>query len=166
MNFSGMFEEYFHALVYFARRFGLEMEECESIIQDTFVALWENKDNFSDGFSVRSYLYTTVRGKALNSIRHRKVETLYAEKHLSAGETESDCMGAIIEEETRRLLFNAIRRLPEQVRKIILLNLEGKTNQEIADLLKISIDAVKFHKKNAYRILRKELREYFYFIFV
>lgn len=166
LDFPKTFDEYFHALVLFAKRFGLDIEECESIVQDSFVALWENKREFSDNFAVRSYLYATVRGKALNNLRHKKVETEYAAGNFSGEKSEEDCVGAIIEEETQRLLFQAIHRLPEQIQEILFLNLEGKTNQEIADLLRLSIDTIKFHKKNAYKILRKELQKYFYLIFI
>lgn len=165
LNFSKTFDEYFHTLVVFAKRFGLDIEECESIVQDSFIALWKNKTNFSDDLSVRVYLYTTVHGKVLNSFRRKRLEMAYSES-LPAEDIEKGCMEVIIEEETQRLLYNAIHRLPEHVREIILLNLDGKTNQEIADILKISVDTVKFHKKNAYKILRQELGKYFYLIFL
>ena len=164
LNFPKTFDEYFHTLVVFAKRFGLDVEECESIVQDSFIALWKNRENFHDGLSVRVYLYTTVHGKVLNTLRRKKLEVVYSES-LSEGEIEKGCMEIIIEEETRRLLYNAIHRLPEQVRQIILLNLDGKTNVEIAELLKMSVNTVKFHKKNAYKLLRKELGKYFYLIF-
>lgn len=162
LDFKKTFDKYFHTLVLFARRFRLEEADCESIVQDSFVALWEHRNEFSDFLSVRAYLYTTVRGKALNILRRHKTETEYLSVQLLGDHSEKGCMEAVIEEETRRLLFNAIYDLPEQARKILLLNLEGKNNQEIAELLHITVDTIKFHKKNAYKILRSRLKEHFY----
>lgn len=165
LDFRKTFDEYYHTLVLFARRFRLCEEECESIVQDSFVALWENREDFPDYLSVRAYLYTTVRGKALNILRHQKIKTDYLSVYGPDDALEESQMKAVIEEETQRLLFSAIHALPEQARKIILLNLEGKTNQEIAQVLHLSVDTIKFHKKNAYKILREELQDHFYYLF-
>ncbi len=47
-----------------------------------------------------------------------------------------------------------------------LLNLEGMDNQEIADELQVSLNTVKFHKKNAYKLLRDKLKDQFYLLFL
>ena len=75
-------------------------------------------------------------------------------------------MRSVIEEETRRLIFTAIDSLPEHCRKVCLLNLEGMDNQEIADELQVSLNTVKFHKKNAYKLLRDKLKDQFYLLFL
>lgn len=164
LNFKKTFDLYFRSLVMFARQFRICEEECESIVQDSFVALWEKRNDFPDYFAVRAYLYTTVKGKALNILHHRKTEANYVSQRLQTEENEINFMKSVIQEETQRLLFTAIESLPEQPRKILLLNLEGKSNPEIAELLNMSVDNVKFHKKSAYKILREQLKEQFYLI--
>ena len=42
--------------------------------------------------------------------------------------------------------------------EVILLSLEGKKNQEIAQLLNLSVLTVKTHKKNAFRYLKNRLQ--------
>ena len=64
-------------------------------------------------------------------------------------------------QETFRLLYSAIDNLPEQTRKVILLGMDGNSNQKVGELLGISINTVKTLKKNGYAALQKMLsKEY------
>ena len=63
----------------------------------------------------------------------------------------------VIRQETIRIIYQSINTLSPKVREIILLNLKGKNNQEIAEKLGISVNTVKFLKKSAYEKLRKIL---------
>lgn len=166
LDFKHVFNQYFNSLVLFADRYLKEREECESLVQDSFLALWENRLEFPDEISIKAYLYTTVRNKALNVLKHRKVKQEYMNDILQEEDSELYYMKSVIEEETRRLIFSAIDSLPEHARKVCLLNLEGLDNQEIADELKISLNTVKFHKKNAYQLLRDKLKDKFYLLFL
>ena len=166
LDFKSVFNQYFNTLVLFAGRYLGEREECESLVQDTFLALWENRREFPDEVSVKAYLYTTVRNKALNVLKHRKVEREYVNDMLREEDTELYYMKSVIEEETRRLIFTAIDSLPEHSRKVCLLYMEGMDNQEIADELQVSLNTVKFHKKNAYKLLRDKLKDQFYLLFL
>ena len=60
-------------------------------------------------------------------------------------------------QETLRVLYNAIDKLPPQTKEIILIGLDGKDNNEIAATLNISVNTVKTLKKNAYKTLRELL---------
>lgn len=166
LDFKHVFNQYFNSPVLFADRYLKEREECESLVQDTFLALWENKSEFPDEISVKAYLYTTVRNKAFNVLKHRKVEREYVHDVLQEEDSELYYMKSVIEEESRRLIFSAIDSLPEHARKVCLLHLEGMDNQEIADELKISLNTVKFHKKNAYQLLRDKLKDKFYLLYL
>lgn len=67
--------------------------------------------------------------------------------------------------ETIRILYAAIDRLPPQSQKIILLNLQGKNNNEVAEELNISVNTVKSLKKSAYMTLRKYVgKEYLWLL--
>lgn len=159
LNFKTVFDTYFKALVLFAERYLWCQEESESVVQDTFMALLEKQRQFENALAVRAWLYTTVKNKALNVLKRRQ---LFNEYTAGREEEEEYFMETLIEEETRRLLFAAIDALPKQCRKICLLNLEGLDNLEIAEMLHISPNTVKFHKKNAYKFLRERLKDYFY----
>lgn len=71
---------------------------------------------------------------------------------------------AVVEEETCRILTDAIDKLPDQMRAIMRLAMEGKKNGEIAEYLNVSVETVHTLKKIAYKKLRIYLKDYYYFL--
>ena len=59
-------------------------------------------------------------------------------------------------EEIYRQLYLAIDRLPKKCREIFLMYMDGKKNEEIAQILSISIETVKTQKKRAMRFLKDD----------
>ena len=74
-------------------------------------------------------------------------------------ESEEFYFDRILEEEVYQHLMNAISDLPEQCRKVFLLVLENKSNQEIANMLSVGIETVKSHKKAGKKILYERLKD-------
>ena len=132
----------------------------------------------------RNYCFTLINGTRLDFKQvfdqYFNSLVLFADRYLGEREESESLvheilqdedaelyyMRSVIEEETRRLIFTAIDSLPEHCRKVCLLNLEGMDNQEIADELQVSLNTVKFHKKNAYKLLRDKLKDQFYLLFL
>ena len=73
---------------------------------------------------------------------------------------------SVQKEEIYRELYIAIDRLPEREREVLLLALEGKSNQEIAEQLELSVLTIKTHKKNAYNRLRERLGSFILLLFL
>ena len=114
-------------------------------------------------FQVKAFLYTAVRNKALNELEHSKVVFEYAQKVIEK-KKDSFFHDAVVEEETYRILAEAIDKLPDQMRAIMRLAMEGKKNAEIAEQLNVSVETVHTLKKIAYKKLRIYLKEYYYFL--
>ena len=66
-------------------------------------------------------------------------------------------------EEIYRELFLAIQELPDRSREVFELHLQGKKNEEIAEVLGISVLTVKSHKQNALRCLKEYMGNLFLF---
>ena len=56
-----------------------------------------------------------------------------------------------------RELYMTIGKLPPRAQEVILLYVDGKSNEEIARHLGLSIETIKSHKKNAIRFLKNHL---------
>ena len=67
----------------------------------------------------------------------------------------------LMQEEIYRELYVAVRELPEKCQKVFGLHLEGKKNDEIAEILGISVLTVKSHKQNAIHILKEKMGNLF-----
>ncbi len=162
-SYKKIFNLYYKSLVLFASKFIKDPGDVEDLVQDSFVALWENRKNLKTVNSVKAYLYTTLRNKCLNFLRHSKHVNSYIEA-LKDLENYIDFSKELIKEETFRLFYQAVNDLSENARKVIMLTLEGYKRDEIAEKLGISTDTVKYHKKSAIFKLKQKLGENFYML--
>ena len=68
-----IFQRYYAPLCLFAYQFTDDRESAADLAQEAFIKLWELRTNFSYLHQVRSFLYLTVRNRALNELEHRRV---------------------------------------------------------------------------------------------
>ena len=164
-EYHDVFKAYYGSLCSFACQYVEDPELAADIVQDGFVKLWQLRDDFYYRHQVKAFLYTMVRNRSLNELEHSKVAYEYEQK-IKAKKSDTFFHDAVVEEETFRILSEAIGKLPPQMRSIMQLALEGKKNAEIADTLQVSPETVHTLKKSAYKKLRKYLTNYYYCYFL
>ncbi len=153
--YQTLYRLYYRALVNYAMRFISKQDEAEDVVQDLFVSMWNKKIQFVSYVSFRTYLYNAVYNAVLNVIKHQEVEQRYVD--LVKNEDELEFPEADYQkEEIYRQLYLAIDRLPKKCREILLMYMDGKKNEEIAQILSISIETVKTQKKRAMRFLKDD----------
>lgn len=160
--FKIFFDDYYANLCTFATRYIKDDEQCKDVVQEAFIDYWEKRDNFDALYKIKSYLYTSVRNSCLNILRHEKVNNHYTEQFLLFNEEEENFEDAVIEQETYLLIQKAIKELPPQMRRVIILSMEGLKNGQIAEKIGIKEGTVKALKQTAYQKLRFLLREHIY----
>lgn len=158
-DLKNIFDAYYQTLVQYANRFLYLKEECEDLVQDVFVGLWEKETTFPDAISLKVYLYKAVRNKCYNAIKHKGVKENYAENAIQLIEDDDLFLKQVLEEEIVRQLHKAIEILPDRKKEIIKLSLKGLKNNEIAEELNIKLQTVKTLKSQSYKILRDEFQE-------
>lgn len=147
------------ALLLFARsrltpRFAFLAEDC---VQDAVFAAFKKKMDFYSFHSFRSFLYTCVRNSAESTLRKYRASCNYTScfEDVEPGNPAEE----IERSETTRAIFNAIDALPEKFRETFELSfVEGLSNPEVAQLLGISVSAVKKRKAAIKVQLRKNLK--------
>lgn len=155
--FKNFFYTFYPVLCLFAQRFISSSDAACDIVQDAFIEYWENRKRFSNIEKAKGYLYTIVKNKCLNYIKHQVI----VEKHQKPDpdiDSEKFFFNSMIEEETIHIIHSVISKLPPQSKKIILCCLDKMTNKEIADSLNISINTVKTLKQNSYKFIREKLK--------
>ena len=155
--FDSLFKKYYQQLVRFAVGYMHNGLDAEEVVQDVLVKLWEQAPTIKIEVSVLAYLYTSVRNKALNAIKHEKVKQKYVEQKMAEEKKPIDQnenpanMGYF-----KQALIVAIGNLPERCREIFeLAKLEGLSYDEIASYLELSPKTV----ENQMGVALKKLRE-------
>lgn len=130
-------------------------DDAADIVQEVFAYIWQKKDLFPNIKALKSYLYLTVRSRSLDYLRDN-VE----KKELSEQVDDTVAIdNIIIATELRHKIVSEINKLSNIKRKILLLRLEDKSYDEISMELGLSLNTVKTHKKQAYKILKDKLDE-------
>ena len=158
-EFDLFFKKYYTLFLSFACRYRLDAEEARDIVQDVFIAFWEQRENFSSIVTVKAFFYRSFSNRCLNYLKHEDVKDRYAESRIQAMQSEEFIQENIIREEVSFMVRQKIKELTPREQEIIILSLQNKSNQEIAELLSISVPTVKTHKMHAYARLRAELEE-------
>lgn len=158
-NFKKFYMEHHQAMLHFAMSY-LPLHAAQDVVQDCFIQVFERWNTYQSVLHTRYSLYMCVRNACISELRHEATKHSYKQDTLitlDANEEES-VEDALIWHETYRLLVKAIDGLPYQGKRVIQLSLEGLSNQQVADNLGISLNAVKLYKKNAYKKLRNDLQ--------
>lgn len=155
--YRDLFERFYAYLVVYAMRYVQQREVAEDLVQEVFVVLWEQEKIYNSYVGLKAFLYEAVRNRALDHLKHKRVEGKYATYSLLHPMDDSDLEYKLMREEIYRKLYLAVAELPERCRRIFELHLQGKKNEEIAALLGISTETVKTQRKIAMRQLRQRL---------
>ncbi|MBN2273653.1 MAG: RNA polymerase sigma-70 factor [Bacteroidales bacterium] len=157
--FHRLFTILFPVACSFASQYLPTSEEPEDIVQEAFVELWNRRAKFTGLDHIKSFLYLTVKNKCLNRIKHHTIKNKYSEEQRNTSEGSAFFEKQIFKAEIALNIREAVKNLPRQQKKVILLNLMGLSNEEIAKTLDISVNTVKLQKKVAYVKLRKKLKD-------
>lgn len=154
--FDEIMKELFHSLVFFIDRYVHDVHTAEDIAIDAFSELIVHKHRYNFKVTLKTYLFTIGRSRALDYIKHRKVINLV---ELSDAQDlpndEKTLEEAILADERKRILNDAISKLSDDMRIAIhLVYFEGMTYAETAKIMKKSrkqVDNLLYRSKRTLR---------------
>ncbi len=164
-----LFEKHFVILCGIAYQYVGDTFLSKSIVSDVILHLWEIRDRLSIECSLRKYLVVSVRNKCLDYLKSKplQVEVSFSEEDCESKVWESDDypLGKLLEDELEHKINVAIRELPTECRRVFIMSRFGhKKYERISEELGISVPTVKYHMKNAVRLLYAELSKYLLFL--
>jgi RNA polymerase sigma-70 factor (ECF subfamily) len=153
--FTRLFQHHRDRIYSFAFRLTHSASLSEEIVQDVFLTIWIKRARLSDIQNFQAYLFTITRHEAYRVLK--RVALFYATglpgEIQSPGENETD--NYILGKEYDTLLQTAIDRLPAQQKQVYRLIKEEKLKrEEVADLLHLQPETVKFHLAQAMKSIR------------
>jgi RNA polymerase sigma-70 factor (ECF subfamily) len=137
-------------------RFGMTMcrdpEDAKDILQDTLLAMARTVRDFRVASSISTWLYTIARSFCIKKRRRskfapeaeRSLDTDAASEVKSLAAPGKDPDEALARRQVERALEQAIAALDPMYREVLLLrDVEGLTAPEVAEVLGVSVQAVK-----------------------
>ncbi len=131
-------------------------EQRKDLFQEILIQLWKSYPSFKSNAKFSTWMYRVSLNVALQYVRKRKRKPVEVE--LSAALRDlSDQGNEDHYEEELQLLYAAIGQLKDVEKAIIMLYLEDKGNDEIAEIIGISQNYVRVKMNRAKAKLRKIL---------
>ena len=160
-KFKRRFDRYYANLCREAFRYIPDRDECEDIVQETFISMWNNEKDALPENEFAAYMVSSVKNRCISFLRKRRIDTVSMDdgaislsmNHLDDTDDDEEQT----KDETReKALEDALSMLPPKCREVFLLSkLRGMKYREIAEETGISEKTVENHMGKAIRILRE-----------
>jgi RNA polymerase sigma-70 factor (ECF subfamily) len=155
------------ALYNFARYLCHDAALAEDLMQDAFARALDGQASFVRGTNLKAWLFRILRNAYLDGRRRERrnpVALHEPDDEPAAAGAEVWLRGDIEIDRLRGLVARdieaALARLSDDARTVILLDLEGFTETELASVLDIAVGTVKSRLARARAVLREALKEY------
>lgn len=157
--FEALYNAYAVPLWRLARQFTGSDAQAEDVVEDVFVSLWIRRHEWRVSSSVRAYLYSAVRNRALNAIRDMgHLETV---PEALVVETEAPPDADVEMHDLETALREAVNALPERQRTAVLLFWHESMNMsEIARIIGITPQGARKLLLTAQGSLRETVAKY------
>jgi RNA polymerase sigma-70 factor (ECF subfamily) len=146
-----------------------DKQQVEDLTQETFVKAFASLKNFNEEYAFSTWLYKIATNSSIDYIRKKKLNTFSIDKPIAMEESDYSFElpdttyqpdKNIIQKQQSKLIENAIEKLPEKYKRVIILrHSEERDYAEIAKMLKLPIGTVKAHIFRARELLNKYLRD-------
>ncbi|MCK8479695.1 RNA polymerase sigma factor [Psychroserpens algicola] len=158
IRFSKLYEKYAQTLsniLYY--KYGERLNPSDKV-QEAFIKLWENCAKIKPE-TAKSFLYTTANNMMLNEVKHQKV-VLKHQKIKPKDYTNESPEFILRKKEFLKRFENVLSQLKEEERVAFLLNkVDGKTHQEVANILNITKKVAEHRIYAAFKKLKDALEE-------
>lgn len=155
-----LYEKFYARLHRYAHTFLDDEEDAADVVGDVFMSIWESwKGNHEIAANPpASFLYTAVKNKCLDRLRHNKAGMNYIQQMESMGEMTTDTE---VEEFEQRItqLHHAIKQLPKIDQQVLKCTyFKNMTYRQTAEQLEITESMVHKHMIKIYKVLRSVLK--------
>lgn len=143
-----------------ALRITMNRAEAEDVVQDTLLRVWELRSEWGQINNLEAFAIATCRNRALDVVKRvgrnaASLDVVDDRRH----EAADSGLKSLEAREQLSLIRRLMDGLPEVQRTIMLLrDIEGKTYQEIAQVLDVSETQVKVYLHRARTKIREGLK--------
>lgn len=154
-GFDELLELYRKNLIFFLMRYLPRIEDAEDAAEDAFVALLLHPWREGRGASLKTYLFTLGRNRALTLLKKQKRQREFESGDVSPASDAAALEDDLCREESRRALLRALEEIaPDYREALYLLYFEGLSLDETARIMnkkKKQIENLSYRGKAALR---------------
>jgi RNA polymerase sigma-70 factor, ECF subfamily len=146
-------------------------EDAAEALQDAFLSAYRGLKGFKVQSTFSTWLYRIATNASLMKYRKRRNLHVSLEQSQSSDEDaetmqvpdwSTQPLDALLDSETREVMEEGIGKLPTELRTVFVLrDVEGLSNAEVAEVLELTVAAVKSRLHRARIALRDRLNRYF-----
>ncbi len=144
-RFCELFEQYQPALRRLVAAYVTNSADREDLLQEIAAGIWKSLPGFRGESSERTWIYRIAHNIAIrrsSQVRARSSREPAIEEKFDLAAGDSSAEDALLLDEKRRALVDAIRALPLAERQIVTLHLEGLSAAEIEEVTGFTAGAV------------------------
>jgi RNA polymerase sigma-70 factor (ECF subfamily) len=142
--------------------------DAEDLVQETYARALRGAAQFRPGTNLKAWLFCILRNTFVSTYRRQRhnpvvggLDTVNSVDELATDswfqhDVDLDRLRGVVQEE----IVAALMRLSEEARTVILLDLEGLTEGEVAEVVGCAVGTVKSRLARARAALRHQLRDY------
>ncbi len=160
---------YIDALHNLARYLTGNVSDAEDLVQETYTRALQAADRFAPGTNLKAWLFRILRNAFIDQYRRQRndptVGGLDTVDPVAQGAEHEEWLRNDIDLDRLRNVVaedieKALMQLSDEARTVILLDLEGQTETEVAEILGCAVGTVKSRLARAREALRRRLRDY------
>jgi len=143
-------------------------EDAEDVLQDTFLRAYRGIKSFQGASTFSTWIYRITANSALMRLRKKQLPTVSIEDQderetpVSIADWTPGPVERLLTQELQHEMDEAIEALPPEFRQVFILrDVEELSNAEVAEILDLSVAAVKSRLHRARLKVRNRLAGYF-----
>jgi len=168
MDFQEIYSEFQPRILHYLSRM-MGPEEAEDVAQEVFEKVNRSLDGFKGQSKLSTWIYRIATHTAIDKLRSASFKQsanqatleeaeVAKDQNTSIGPVQTSVDKEVIRKEMSECVQEYIDRLPPDYSTILILSeIEGFKNREVADILQISLENVKVRLHRARARLKKEL---------
>jgi len=143
-------------IIKICRAYTNTQEDFEDYYQEVCLQIWRSRDNFREQSEMSTWVYRLTLNVCLTLLKKKKNNKQHGNTNDLPPEAIED--SHTFSDESLNQLYDAIKKLSEVDRAVVLLYLEEKTYQEIADIIGTNPNNIGVRIKRIKERLRKILK--------
>lgn len=166
--FGNLVERYETKVYSLAMKMLRNPEDAEDVLQDTFLRAYRGIKSFQGNSTFSTWIYRITANSALMRLRKKQLPTVSIddaderETPINIADWSPGPVEQLLTKETQKAMDEAIEGLPPEFKQVFILrDVEELSNAEVAEILDLSVAAVKSRLHRARLKVRNRLALYF-----